>query len=179
MKKQTDILAHYPDILCQGQLCEVAHISKRRARYLLDKGLIPNVHSPNRRLGYRIRKEDARVFLRELKENPELYALPASARPRKPASPKLLEAYYLAQLESYPDILDAKQVIELTGYGTTAVHRWLSSGKLKSFLCGNKRRIPKKFLLALLLSKTYSEIPHKSRKHQAALRRCRGKEAAE
>ena len=132
MKKQSDILAHYPDILCQGQLCEAAHISKRRARYLLDKGLIPNVHSPNRRLGYRIRKEDARVFLWELKENPERYALPASARPRKPASPKLLEAYYLAQLESYPDILDAKQVIELTGYGTTSVHRWLSSGKLKS-----------------------------------------------
>ena len=172
-------IQRYPDILCQGQLCETAHISKRRARYLLDKGLIPNVHSPNRRLGYKIKKEDVRVFLRELKENPELYALPASARPRKPASPKLLEAYYLAQLESYPDILDAKQVIELTGYGTTSVHRWLSSGKLKSFLCGNKRRIPKKFLLTFLLSKTYSIIPHKSKKHETALRRCRGKEAAE
>ena len=95
------------------------------------------------------------------------------------AFPKLLEKNNLAQLESYPDILDAKQVIELTGYGTTSVHRWLSSGKLKSFLCGNKRRIPKKFLLAFLLSKAYNEIPHKSGKHQAVLRRCRGKAAAE
>ena len=65
--------------------------------------------------------------------------------------------------------------MELTGYGTTAVHRWHSSGKLKSFLCGNKGRIPKKFLPAFLLSKAYSEIPHKSRKHQAVLGRCRGK----
>ena len=84
-----------------------------------------------------------------------------SAIPLPEGALKLPETYYLAQLESCPDILDAKQVIELTGYGTTAVHRWLSSGKLKSFLCGNKRRIPKKFLLAFLLSKTYSEIPHK------------------
>lgn len=179
MKKQTDVLAHYPDILCQGQFCEVAHISKRRARYLLDKGLIPNVHSPNRRLGYRIRKEDARAFLRELKEDPERYALPASARPKKPASPQRLEAYYSSLLESCPDLLDAGQVMELTGYSTTTVHHWLSSGKLKSFLCGNKRRIPKKFLLAFLLSKAYNEIPHKSGKHQAVLRRCRGKAAAE
>jgi predicted dehydrogenase len=86
-------------------------------------------------------------------------AIYKSGAERKTAA--LPETYYLAQLESCPDILDAKQVIELTGYGTTAVHRWLSSGKLKSFLCGNKRRIPKKFLLAFLLSKTYSEIPHK------------------
>lgn len=179
MKKQTDVLAHYPDILCQGQLCEAAHISKRRARYLLDKGLIPNVHSPNRRLGYRIWKEGARVFLRELKEDPERFALPASARPRKPASPQRLEAYYSALLESCPDLLDAGQVMELTGYSTTTVHRWLSSGKLKSFLCGNKRRIPKKFLLTFLLSKAYSDIPHKSKKHETALRRCRGKEAME
>ena len=177
MKKQNDILAAYPDTLCQGQLCEVAHISKRRARYLLDKGLIPNVHSPNRRQGYRITKEDARVFLRGLKENPERYALPASARPRKPASPQKLEAYYSALLEAYPDLLDARQVEELTGYGTTAVHRWLSSGKLKSFLCGNKRRIPKKFLMTFLLSETYSQIPHKSKNHQTALRRCQGKAA--
>ena len=139
---------------------------------MLERGRICRVNRKGK-------KEDVRVFLRELKENPERYALPASARPRKPASPKLLEAYYLAQLESYPDILDAKQVIELTGYGTTAVHHWLSSGKLKSFLCGNKRRIPKKFLLDFLLSKAYSEIPHKSGKHQAALRKCRGKAAAE
>ena len=179
MKKQSDVLAHYPDTLCQGQLCEAAHISKCRARYLLDKGLIPNVHSPNRRLGYKIKKEDVSVFLRELKENPDLYALPASARPSKPASPQRLEAYYSSLLESYPDLLDAGQVMELTGYSTTTVHHWLSSGKLKSFLCGNKRRIPKKFLLTFLLSKTYSEIPHKSKKHQAALCRCRGKKAAE
>ena len=69
--------------------------------------------------------------------------------------------------------------MELTGYSTTTVHHWLSSGKLKSFLCGNKRRIPKKFLLTFLLSKTYGIIPHKSKKHETALRRCRGKEAME
>ena len=90
MKKQTDILAHYPDTLCQGQLCETAHISKRRARYLLDKGLIPNVHSPNRRLGYRIQKEEVRVFLREFAENPERFALPGSFRRTKPAPSPLL-----------------------------------------------------------------------------------------
>jgi hypothetical protein len=102
MKKQTDVLAHYPDTLCQGQLCETAHISKRRARYLLDKGLIPNEHSPNRRLGYRIQKEDVRAFLREFAQDPERFALPGSFRRTKPASPQLLEAYYQTQLEAYP-----------------------------------------------------------------------------
>ena len=33
----------------------------------------------------------------------------------------------------------------------------------------------RKFLLAFLLSKAYNDIPHKSKKHETALRKCRGK----
>ena len=52
MKKQTDVLAHYPDILCQGQLCEAAHISKRQ---LADLPNVLTVAQLSAATGYNVR----------------------------------------------------------------------------------------------------------------------------
>ena len=68
-------------------------------------------------------------------------------------------------LRNFPDLLDAKQVAEFTGYTHYTVSRWCRIGKLKAIKVNPKMLFPKQFVKEFLTSEFYESIPVKSDTH--------------
>ena len=64
MESNYDLLREtYPAIISGDQLCRVCHISKRKAKWLLENSTIPCEDTGKKTRRYRIRLEDAIGYL--------------------------------------------------------------------------------------------------------------------
>ena len=52
-----------PDEITKEQLYKLLHVSKRKAKWMLDKGIIPCVNRGTKTHTYLIRMEDVRIYL--------------------------------------------------------------------------------------------------------------------
>ena len=75
MKKELYNLDQYEDILTKEQMRIVCHISKRKAMYLLQSGLIPCINTGKKTHTYLIKKTDIENYLRDREVNPWRYAV--------------------------------------------------------------------------------------------------------
>lgn len=66
----------YPEIISADQLYRICHISKRKAKWLLDSGRIPCQDSGKKTRRYKIRIDDVVSYLRTLETAPETVAAP-------------------------------------------------------------------------------------------------------
>lgn len=66
----SSLYKEYPEIISADQLYRICHISKRKAKWLLDSGYIPCQDSGKKTLRYKIRLEDAIAYLRTLETAP-------------------------------------------------------------------------------------------------------------
>ena len=137
MKQYVKDLDRYADVLTKEQMRVVCHISKRKAAYLLQAGLIPCINTGKKTHTYLIGKADVANYLRDREANPDRYrtspATGASGKNRTAAAncssldqlipPDIMKAYYVDKLLHYPDLLTVVQVKLITGYGENTVHR--------------------------------------------------------
>ena len=69
-EKIQEILAPYPDTMTRTDLRISCHIGTRTVIYLLQSGLIPNIHSGKKTRCYKIAKADVAEYLRRRETDP-------------------------------------------------------------------------------------------------------------
>ena len=179
MKPYVKDLDRYTDVLTKEQMRVVCHISKRKAAYLLQAGLIPCINTGKKTHTYLIRKSDVANYLRDREANPDRYrtspAISVLGEKQNTAAnsssfdrlvpPDVMKAYYVDKLLHYPDLLTAVQVKLITGYGENTVHGWINKGKLSYIECISGWRIPKIYLIEFLCSPYCNNISRKTQTH--------------
>ena len=179
MKKELYNLDQYEDILTKEQMRIVCHISKRKAMYLLQSGLIPCINTGKKTHTYLIKKTDIENYLRDREVNPWRYAVSypkqASATDRSRIKNTLyivdviqhqnMWTYYNNQLIPYPALMNVTQVKSFTGYGENTIRNWINKGILRYLDCIAGWRIPKTWLLQFLCSEYYNKISRKTPRH--------------
>jgi hypothetical protein len=153
------ILKDCPDWLSLEQFQAVAHISKRKAKWLLENGVIPCEDSGKHTHRFQIRRGDVADFLRRRDEGELNGIIPAGALSNKQlhntplpnTEPEELLSFLLDEWAHMPDMLTTKQATELTGYNDTTINNWAADGKIQAVNYYGKNLISKE-LLALARS---------------------------
>ena len=153
----------------QEQVCRMLHISKRKAKYILDNGIIPCINTGKKTRQYRVKLSDVEYYI----EHPFDFAVGmfpgTNSNPAKKEAIRLDETilydYFYTLLKNENDILTTAQVSEITGYGKPTIYRWLQKGWLHSVPFLKKHLIKKVELLNFITSPTYTTLPQKSPRH--------------
>jgi len=168
------VLDEYPAVITKEQLYKICHVSKKTALYYLESKFIPCECSGKKTRKYKIKTKDVVRFLKMRDESPEKFRASIGwykqrngvyTRNITPYMRKRLRVALQTILENYPDVLSAAEVSEITGYVTSTVDLWCSSGRIHHFCIQGRNRIPKTSLLEFLTSNDYRAIRVKSRKH--------------
>lgn len=172
-----------PGIITKEQLYKLLHISKRKAKWMLDEGIIPCQNRGTKTHTYLIRKEDVRIYLarpdaerqRELptgqfnahpiKSHRKCENLPQ--RELREEDRRAFVGYLNELLADVPDDLSVLQASTLTGYCDKALLRWIADGTLYAVRICSQYHIPKVKLIEFLCSEG---MVKKSLKHCEMIR---------
>lgn len=166
----------YPEKISKEQLYKICHISKRKASYLLENGLIPCQDSGKMTRKYTIALKDVATFIDARKTNPMRFDMPPSLRTKRKSTYSriqfesddffcALRTFYTDVLAANDGLLSVADVCAQTGYGRSTVINWPTKGLLQSLFIRNHYHIPQKYLIDFLASKYYWRIGQKSQKH--------------
>lgn len=166
----------FPETISMDQLYRICHISKRKAHWLLENGIIPCRDSGKHTRRFSIRLEEVIRFL-ELRDTGVLEeVIPhgafsgGSSRPVCPARRELDEerlcAYLLECWQDWPDMLTTRQTAELCGYSLTTLNRWWSRGQVKGVKYRNELLYSKESLACWLASVKGQNIATLSKQHR-------------
>lgn len=165
----------YPETISMEQLYRICHISKRKARWLLEHGVIPCQDSGKQARRFSIRLEDVICFLEQRDAGllgaviPQGIFSNSSPRPVRPARPVLDEDrfcdYLLECWADWPDMLTARQASELCGYSVNALNRWWNLGQIQGMKYRNELRYSKESLACWLASAKGQAIAAPSQQH--------------
>lgn len=167
------LLKDCPETLSLEQFRAVVHISKRKAKWLLENGIIPCEDSGKQTRRFQIRRSDVAEFLRR-RDAGELDAvIPVGAFSSKspiadPSPCMETEEFFSFLLDEWadePDMLTTKQAADLTGYNDTTVNNWAADGKIKSVNYFGKNLISKESLAEYLASPEDQRIARPAQKH--------------
>lgn len=167
----------YPEAIAMDQLYRICHISKRKARWLLENGVILCEDSGKKTRRFKIRLDDVIEFL-ELRDagllndmmpvgifSSEEYSYPPR-QPRTQLDNGVLRAFFLDCWVDAPDMLTVPQTVSLCGYSVTTIERWFQ----KKFLAGIRYRgmilISKESLAEWLASDRGQSIQQQSAVHR-------------
>ena len=167
-----------PDMISMDQLYRICHISKRKALWLLEHGVIPCEDSGKQTRRFRIQLEDVITFL-ERRDTGELDGvLPAgcfsSGRHSNREARMYLDCHELRDLildrwVDEPDMLTVKQAAALCGYSINAINRWMKKGVVEGVNYYGTNLFSKESLAEHLASHAGQEISVKSDLHQEFL----------
>ncbi|NLI93732.1 MAG: helix-turn-helix domain-containing protein [Peptococcaceae bacterium] len=167
------VLKDCPETLSLEQFRAVAHISKRKAKWLLENGVIPCEDSGKQTRRFQLRRSDVADFLRR-RDAGELDAvIPVGAfssksacpRPQMDIEPEELFSFLMEEWADAPDMLTTRLAAELTGYNDTTVNNWAADGKIKSVNYFGKNLISKESLAEYLASPEGQRIARPAQKH--------------
>ena len=167
----------YPEVITMDQLYRICHISKRKARWLLENGVIPCEDSGKKTRRFKIKIEDVVEFL-ELRDagllndvmpvgifSSEEYGYPPRQL-RTRLDNGALQAFLLDCWVDVPDMLTVPQTVALCGYSVSTLERWFQ----KDFLAGIRYRgtilISKESLAEWLASDRGQSIQRQSVVHR-------------
>lgn len=166
----------YSETISMEQLYRICHISKRKARWLLEHGVIPCQDSGKQTRRFSIRLEDVICFLEQRDAGLIADLIPRgifssnSFGPVHPARQVLDQALFCAYLlenwADWPDMLTTKQASELCGYSVNALNRWWKSGQIQGAKYQNKLWYAKESLACWLASAKGQAIAVPSPKHR-------------
>ena len=166
----------YPAIISMGQFYRICHISKRKARWLLEHGVIPCQDSGKQTRRFSIRLEDVICFLEQRDAGllddviPQGIFSSSSTHSVRLARQMLDEdglcAYLLECWENWPDMLTTRQASELCGYSVNALNRWWNLGKVPGVKYRNELRYSKESLACWLASAKGQAIAAPSQQHR-------------
>lgn len=171
------LLAEYPEVISMEQLYQICHISKRKARWLLEHGVIPCQDSKKKTRRFKIRTIDVVQYLRAVKKNPGKMATPVGLFTNNPHTSENISQIREMPLQQFrkclqmmwadaPDALEIEDVERLTGYRRQTIGRWLCREKLKCTRYPSGIKIAKKDLIVFIASHTVETpytLPNKMR----------------
>lgn len=168
----------YPDVITKDQLYRICHISKRKAVWLLEHGVIPCEDSGKKTRRFRIQLEDVIRFL-ERRDAGELNNIfpqgyfsshsPSAREERVYLECAGLRDMLLTRWEDEPDMLTGRQVEALCGYSVNTVNKWLKRGRVEGVNYYGTNLISKESLAAYLASHVGQDISVKSEIHRELL----------
>ena len=152
-KYYPDIAAKYPAYVTKRELCEICHICPKTAYNLEQQGEIPYTIEQNHLIrSHKIKLTDILAYLyrrecRQEADSPYICAM---------------RTFYDEHLSPYSDLLSVKDIQQITGFSSSAIVRWISTGILKAFQPGKQYTVPKDFMLDFLISPYYRRIRRKT-----------------
>lgn len=152
-KYYPDIVAKYPAYVTKRELCEICHICPKTAYNLEQQGEIPYTIEQNHLIrSHKIKLTDILAYLyrrecRQEADSPYICAM---------------RTFYDEHLSPYSDLLSVKDIQQITGFSSSAIVRWISTGILKAFQPGKQYTVPKDFMLDFLISPYYRRIRRKT-----------------
>lgn len=167
----------YPEVITMDQLYRICHISKRKARWLLENGVIPCEDSGKKTRRFKIKLGDVIEFL-ELRDagllndvmpvgifSSEKYNYPPR-QPRTRLDNGALQAFILDYWVDVPDMLTVPQTVSLCGYSVTTIERWFQKKLLTGIRYRGMILISKEFISEWLTSDRGQSIQRQSVVHR-------------
>lgn len=162
-----------PEIINMEQLYRLLRVSKRKAKWILDNGIIPCERRSTKTHTYIIRTEDVRAFMKLPAKEKRLlvpFGICGSNRPPKPKPTEITEKDYegfteflTKKLDNAPETLTARDAAEFTGYCEKFFCRVIQNGELYAVSVRGRNYIPKSKLIEFL---TTAIIDRKSPWHK-------------
>lgn len=164
----------YPETITMEQFYQIAHISKRKAKWLLENGIVPCEDSGKQTRRFKIKLDDVIEYLQKVQIGTLDVSIPsgifasgaANKPPREYLDTNELKRQFLADWYDAPDMLPLKQASEISGYGVTSILRWVNREQVKGVLYYERYLISKESLAAFLSSKEGQDIVQKSNFHR-------------
>lgn len=178
-----DLLNQYPEYVCKEQFRLIAHISKRVARELLIRGLIPCKSSGKKTRNYMIAMKDIITYLCEREYYPQKYNIGPIPSPYKHKAQSQevpvitmsedflnkLKAYYNKMFISYPDVVTVAQASEITWHTHKNINNWCNNKRFTAYKKGSSYMIPKICLIEFMASNEYLTLKYKSKKQKETI----------
>ena len=166
----------YPETISMEQLYRICHISKRKALWLLEHGVIPCEDSGKQTRRFRILLEDTIDFLHK-RDAGELDAViphgtfssGSHCEPHTYLDSEELFSLLMERWQDAPDMLTVKQAEAICGYGTTAMNHWLRLDHVRGVTYYGVNLISKESLAEYLSSPAGQRISVKSEAHRLLL----------
>jgi hypothetical protein len=165
----------YSETVSMEQLYQICHISKRKALWLLEHGVIPCEDSGKQTRRFSIRLDDVIDFLRRRYAGELDDVIPHGAfssgghETAEILDSEDLSALLLDRWEDAPDALTASEAEALCGYGDTTLNRWLKAGRVQGVTYRGGNLFSKESLAAFLASNAGQRISVKSELHREAI----------
>jgi hypothetical protein len=173
----------YPETISMEQFYKICHISKRKALWLLEHGVIPCEDSGRQTHRFRIRLEDVIDFLTRRDAGELDVVVPhgafSSGRHAKAYTYLDSEEIFFLIMERWqdaPDMLTAKQAEALCGYGTTTIIRWIQTDRMRGIVYRGTNLISKESLAEYLASPAGQRISVKSVLHSKLMEELRAEQ---
>lgn len=156
--------------ISQDQMRKILHISKRKAKYILDNGIIPCINTGKKTRQYRIKLSDIESFILNPYEFEKgMFNRNNNKNKSKNGYCKIdketLFAFYQELFANEKDVLTIPEVSKMIGYAPKTIYRWIDKNWLNTHLIMNKKYITKKDLFSFVISNEYLSINQKSKKH--------------
>ena len=179
------------EIISLEQLYKMLHISKRKAAWMLQNGIIPCEIRPTKTHRYVIRMEDVQVYLRK-KRSVRRKEIPVGIFNAKPTKQTVvinnnrpMDTVEIAEcfvtiadecrgafrehverrLRYFPDALTADKAAEIIGYSPHTVLSYIRQKRIFAVQISGKYILPKTALVEFIISDAAFEIVHKSTWH--------------
>ncbi len=128
--------------------------------------------------GYKVIKEQNIHFEKCQEGRLHFYKIPlseaisykAEQRKKRTVSAKQRDyrrQYYESKLRSYPDVIEAKDIRAITGYGKEIIRKWINSEKILGIVVRKRFKVAKDDLIDFLVDTYYHNIIRKSATHRA------------
>ena len=127
------------EMMTMEEFYRLLHISKRRAAWILQAGLVPCEDRGSRTWRYRISRQEALAFQTMFQAHPERYSPPpgrfsSTAGKQKRPVPCVrreeLTAALTVRWSALPELLDSAGISACTGYARSTVSSWVRTGRL-------------------------------------------------
>lgn len=168
----------YPEVISMDQLYRICHISKRKAKWLLENGIIPCKDSGKQTRRFQIYLEDVISFLERRDAGLLQGDIPVSIfssggrtleQPRQILDSGALAAFLLERWADAPEVLTVAQTASLCGYGPSAINRWARDGLVEAVSYRGHNLIFKESLADRLASYEGQTISARSELHEELL----------
>jgi hypothetical protein len=168
----------YPEVISMDQLYRICHISKRKAKWLLENGVIPCEDSGKRTRRFQIHLEDVITFLERWDAGLLQEAIPPGIfssggrtleQPYQILDSGALAAFLLERWADAPEVLTVAQTASLCGYGPSAINRWVRDGLVEAVSYRGHNLIFKESLADRLASYEGQTISARSELHKELL----------
>lgn len=173
------------------QLYKMLHVSKRKAAWILNNGIIPCQIRPTKTHRYIILREDVEAYLQK-KRAERRKEIPVGIFNAKPTKQKVvinnnrpMDTVDLAEcfitiadeckddfrthvekrLQYFPDAITADKAADIMGYAKNTVHSYIQQKRIFAVQISGKYIVPKSALVEFLVDDFAFEIIHKSTWH--------------